>query len=197
MVNRAVEIGDYVEPGDRIARLIDLDPLLVVVQLSERDAGQLEIGGLAQARLITGQKVEGMVSYISPEADTATRTFRVEVEVPNPDGALPDGVSAEVTLPTGRVMAHHVSPAVLTLGEAGNVGVKTLTPQNTVAFLPVTIIGEESSGVWIAGLPPRVTLITVGQEFIVDGQTVRPIDEKTLAPFAPAQGPDASGEKAS
>jgi multidrug efflux system membrane fusion protein len=185
IVDRMIEIGDFVEAGDAIARLIDLDPLLVVAQLSERDAGRLAIGGLAQARLITGQEIDGVVSYISAEADPATRTFRVEVEVANLDGALADGISAEVTLPLGQVVAHRVSPAVLTLSDAGEVGVRTLAPDNTVTFQPVRILGEESAGVWIAGLPQRVTLITVGQEFISDGQTVRPIDEQTLAPFAP------------
>ncbi len=188
VVERYVEIGDFVEMGDPIARLIDLDPLLIVVQVSEHDAGRLTAGTLASARLITGQNVEGIVSYISSEADSATRTFRVEAEVENADGKLPDGVSAEVTLPLQQVIAHRVSPAILTLDEAGRIGVKTLGPDNTVTFMPAQVIDEEPAGVWITGLPDRVTLITVGQEFISGGQKVRPIDEETLAPFVHGTG---------
>ncbi len=183
IVERYVEIGDFVEMGNPVARLIDLDPLLVVVQISERDAGRLTIGALASARLIAGQTVEGIVSFISPEADPATRTFRVETEVANTDGVLPDGASAEVTLPLQKVTAHRVSPAILTLSDSGRIGVKTLGPGNTAVFMPVQVIDEEAAGIWITGLPERVTVITVGQEFISDGQKVRPIDEKTLAPF--------------
>lgn len=188
IVERYVEIGDFVEMGDPIARLIDLDPLLIVVQVSERDAGRLKTGTLASARLIDGQTVEGVVSYISPEADPATRTFRVEAKVENLEGRLPDGASAEVTLPLRQVVAHQVSPAILTLSDAGRIGVKILGPDNTVIFVPVQVIDEEPAGIWISGLPDRVILITVGQEFVRHGQTVRPIDEKTLAPFVQGAG---------
>jgi len=188
IVDRYVEIGDFVEMGNPVIRLIDLDPLLIVVQVSERDAGHLTTGTLATARLITGQEVEGIVSFISSEADPATRTFRVEAEVANLDGKLPDGASAEVTLPLRQVTAHQVSPAILTLSDSGLIGVKILGPENTAVFIPVQVIDEEPAGVWISGLPDRVVLITIGQEFIGDGQTVRPIDEKTLAPFVQGAG---------
>ncbi len=188
IVARYVEIGDFVEMGDPVARLIDLDPLLVVVQVSERDAGRLKTGALASARLIDGQAVEGVVSYISPEADPETRTFRVEAEVENLDGKLSDGASAEVTLPLLQVVAHLISPAILTLSDSGQIGVKTLGPGNRVVFIPVKVIDEEPAGVWISGLPDRAILITVGQEFINDGQAVRPIDEKTLTPFVQGAG---------
>ena len=183
IVDRNVEIGDFVETGDPIARLIDLDPLLIVVHVNERDAGRLTLGALATARLITGQTVEGLVSYVSAEADDATRTFRVEVEVANVDGLMPDGVSAEVSLPLQQIVAHRLSPAVLALDDSGQIGVKTLTPDNTVTFMPVQVMDEEPTGVWVAGLPQRVVLITVGQEFISDGQKVLPIDDATLKPF--------------
>jgi len=184
IVERYVELGDFVETGDQIARVIDLDPLLLVAQVSERHAARLPLGALAQGRLIGGQQVEGAISYVSAEADPETRTFRVEVEVPNPEAALADGVSAEVTLPLEQVVAHRISPAVLTLDDDGRIGVKILGPENKVSFVPVQIMDEEPEGVWVAGLPERIVLITVGQEFVTEGQTVSPIDEETLAPLA-------------
>ena len=183
VVDRYVEIGDYVEGGDQIARVIDLDPLLVVAQVSERDAGHIEEGALAQAQLITGQQVEGIISYISSEADAETRTFRVELEVANEGGLLADGVSAEVSLPLRQTVAHRVSPAILTLSDSGGIGVKLLGAENQVVFAPVKIIDEAPEGIWITGLPEHAVLITVGQEFVTEGQQVQPIDETTLTPF--------------
>ena len=183
IVDRYVEIGDYVEAGDQIARVIDLDPLLVVAQVSERDAGQIEQGTLAQAQLITGQVVEGIISYISSEADAATRTFRVELEVANEGGRLADGVSAEVSLPLRQTVAHRVPPAILTLSDSGGIGVKLLSAEDEVVFAPIKIIDEAQDGIWVTGLPEQAVLITVGQEFVTEGQRVQPIDETTLTPF--------------
>lgn len=185
---RMMEFGDYVEPGDPILRIVDLDPILVVAQVSERDVGRLWTGGPARVRLITGERVEGTLRYVAAEADSATRTFRVEVEVANPDGAVPDGVTAELVLPLERTLAHRVSPAVLTLNDDGVIGVKTIGPDERVAFRPVQIVGETTDGVWLTGLPEEVTLITVGQEFATEGQRVRPIDEATLDPLDAARG---------
>lgn len=180
--DRMVELGDFVEVGDGIARIVDLDPILIVAHVNELDIGRLHVGNVGEARLITGLEVAGVIRFISTMADPQTRTFRVELEVPNPDGGIPDGVSAELTLPVDQIMAHQVSPSILTLTDDGIVGVKTLGPDNKVHFQPVQIIGNSADGVWLAGLPEEVTFITVGQEFVVHGQAVEPIDEGSLEP---------------
>ena len=176
--DRMIDRGDFVELGDGIARIVDLDPILVVAQVNELDVGRIERGAVGNARLITGLEVAGQVRFVGSMADPQTRTFRVELEVPNPDGAIPDGVSAEVSLPVGEVWAHRVSPAILSLTDAGEVGVKTVDPDNTVLFRRVEIVDNTPDGVWLAGLPETVTFITVGQEFVTDGQEVRPVPEQ-------------------
>src|SRR3546814_11689799 len=80
---RLVELGDFVERGDTIGRLVDLDPMLIVTQVNERDVQSLTVGAPGKARLIGGLTVEGRIRHISSVADEATRTFRVELEVPN------------------------------------------------------------------------------------------------------------------
>lgn len=173
---RPAEIGTYVKEGDLVATLVDLDPILIVAQVSERDIGKLAVGKAGQARLITGETVDGTVRYIAAAADTATRTFRVELAVPNPDRWLADGVSAQLRLPLPATRAHRVSPALLSLGEDGSVGVKSVNTGDVVEFHPVSIVGDSSEGVWLTGLPARARLITVGQEFVKPGQRVQPVD---------------------
>jgi len=180
---RAAEIGDYLDRGDPVARVVDLDPVLAAAEISERDVGRVPLEGAAQVRLITGEEAAGTVRYIAREADPVTRTFRIEVELPNPEVRIPDGATAEIRIPLETIVAHRVSPAILTLTDEGEVGVKTLAADNTVVFLPVEILSDGADGVWIGGLPARVTLITVGQDFVTAGQRVRPIDERSLAPF--------------
>lgn len=180
---RLVEVGDFAEMGDPIMKVLDLDPVLAVGNISERNLARVRVGAAAAVRLITGQTIDGHIRYIASEADPATRTFRIEVEIANPVAAIADGITAEVRLPAEQIFAYRISPAILTLADDGEVGVKILGPDNTVDFKPVQIIDDEPDGLWVSGLPEQVTFITVGQEFVTKGQTVQPVDEETLAPF--------------
>ena len=78
-------------------------------------------------------------------------------------------------------MAHRVSPAVLALDDNGNLGVKTLAEDNTVAFREIKIVKTESNGAWVTGLPNEVTLITLGQGFVNPGEEVEPISDSQTA----------------
>jgi multidrug efflux system membrane fusion protein len=178
---RLIELGDFVDRGEPIARLVDLDPLLIVTQVNERDVQSLTLGAPGKARLMGGLAAEGRVRHISSVADEATRTFRVELEVSNPDGSIADGMTAEIALPLRQTPAHLVSPSVLTLSDSGEIGVKTVGADDRVAFHPVKIVDSDSEGMWVTGLPETVTLITVGQEYVAPGDEVRTITESAIA----------------
>ena len=184
--DRYVDLGDFLEMGNPVARIVDLDPILVVAQVNELKVGQIEVGAIGQAKLVTGLEVAGPIRFVASMANPSTRTFRVEMEVSNPDGAISDGISAEIQLTLEERLAHKVSPGILTLSDEGAVGVKTVTDDNLVRFLRVQILDTTSDGVWLGGLPEEVTFVTVGQEFVADGQEVRPVDEASLETQAEA-----------
>lgn len=180
-----VEIGDYIAVGVTVATVVDLDPILVVGEVAERDIDKVIVGDIAGVRMASGRVTAGTIRYISKTGSPRTRTFRVEVAVDNPGGGLAEGLTAELRLPTGQVLAHRVSPAVLTLSDEGVVGVKTVDADNLVAFHPVKMIADTPEGIWLGGLPRRVTLITVGQEFVRPGQRVDAVHEDGGAPAEP------------
>ncbi|NNG04047.1 MAG: efflux RND transporter periplasmic adaptor subunit [Inquilinus sp.] len=173
--DRYVEVGDYVDFGDPIAQIVDLMPLRVIGQVSERYLGQIEVGAVGLARLVDGREVEGAISFVGSVADEFTRTYAVELEVENPDGRMIEGLTAELTLPIRQVLGHRVSPAVLSLAEDGTVGVKTVDADDRVVFNPVEILGGSDNTIWLGGLPASVKMIVVGQEFVMPGQKVRPV----------------------
>ncbi|WP_366553762.1 efflux RND transporter periplasmic adaptor subunit [Aquibaculum sediminis] len=185
---RSAELGDFLREGDTVARLVDLDPLLVVAMVNERDIGDLSVGDRGTARLADGREAEGRLRYIARTAEEATRTFRVELAIPNPSNVFPAGVTAELRLPLEVVPAHLVSPAILVLADDGTVGVRAVDEEDRVVFHPVTIIEQRPEGVWVAGLPDEVTLITVGQEYVLAGQRVTPVDEAEVAAGQPGAG---------
>ncbi|MCP5374044.1 MAG: efflux RND transporter periplasmic adaptor subunit [Hyphomicrobiales bacterium] len=181
-----LEIGDYVKVGDQAVRLIDLDPILVVGEVAERDVQRVRPGAVAHARLVTGQEVAGTVRFVSKMGTQSTRTFRVEVAVENPGGEIAEGLTAELRLPLSTVIAHLVSPAVLTLDDNGTVGVKTVDDQDTVRFHAVELVADTSEGIWLKGLPEAARVITVGQEFVSAGQKVVPVPETAIPGKVPA-----------
>ena len=175
LVERSVEIGDYVKSGDQIADVADTDPLIIAGEVSERDVGPLSVGRPGFARLIDGTVVQGRVRYLAPVAEESTRTFSVELAVPNPDGKLRAGQTAEMLLAADETRAHLLSPALLTLDDDGNVGVKAVDESDKVLFYPVEIANSGPEGISVTGLPDELDLITVGQGFVNPGQYVRPV----------------------
>lgn len=177
---RPVEIGDYVDSGDAVATVIEQDPFLVVGEVAETEIAGLRPGMAGRARLITGETVEGKLRFVGSRADPATRTIRVELEVPNPDGRFVAGVSAELRIAYAEVAAHRLSPALLTLNDEGALGVKSVDADDRVVFHPASVVRAGADAVWLAGLPEPLRLITVGQGFVRAGDRVRPVPEAAV-----------------
>ncbi|NVK35122.1 MAG: efflux RND transporter periplasmic adaptor subunit [Rhodobacteraceae bacterium] len=175
------DIGARLGVGGACASIVNTDPLLAIGQVSEHDIASVELGMSATVNLVTGQTFPGKVTYIAPSADTNTRTFRVEIEIDNKDGEARDGITAVSLLQLKSAKAHKVSQAIMSLSDSGQVGVRTVSEDNVVRFVPVTVLGGERDGVWIGGLPDEVTVITVGQDYVSDGETVTPVLEMSEA----------------
>ena len=167
-----LNIGDFVQPGTPCARVVDLDPMLLVGRVSEADAYRFDHGALATGRLANGAQVSGPVSFLGRQADPGTRTYRVEVTLPNPDYALRSGLTAEFDVRFGDALAHKISPALLTLDDEGRLGVRIVRDGNRVAFVHVDLLADQDDGLWVTGLPTRTTVITVGHQFVVAGDRV-------------------------
>jgi membrane fusion protein, multidrug efflux system len=172
---RSVEIGDYVNSGDSVAQLVDTDPLLVVGEIGEREVHELAVGNAGFARLVSGEVIEGEIRYVSPVAEESTRTFRVELAIPNEVGALRAGMTAEMRLAADEVTVHVLSPALLSLDEAGTIGVKSVGPNSRVEFHAVQVVDSDDSGISVTGLPEEIQLITVGSGFVKPGEVVEPV----------------------
>ncbi|HQZ12129.1 MAG TPA: efflux RND transporter periplasmic adaptor subunit [Devosia sp.] len=163
--------GSAIGPQAACATIVELDPMLFVGAIPEARIGLAKTGLAASITTITGQTSEGTVSYISSIADPATRSFPVEIEVANGNGALRDGLTATATVNLGTAPAHLLPQSVLTLDDAGTLGVRTVE-DGVVAFYPVTILKDTREGIWVSGLPAKADVITVGQEFVQPGQKV-------------------------
>lgn len=140
-----VEIGQALQvmmSGANVADIIGLDPMLAVVEVAERQLGGVVVGGQALIRTVTGQTRDGKVRFVSKKASQGTRTYRVDVEMRNPDGAIPDGVTCEVDLLFAPVPAARVPRSALTFSSDGRLGVRHVAQDGKVAFAAVGIVED-------------------------------------------------------
>ncbi|MGD8341011.1 MAG: efflux RND transporter periplasmic adaptor subunit [Gammaproteobacteria bacterium] len=173
VLDRVVEIGDYVAIGDPLAQLVDSDPLIVVGNVNEKDIGALRIGSPGTARVLAGHEIEGTIRYLAPVADESTRSFRIELAIPNPDRTLRVGTSAELVLGAEEITAHIVSPGLLTLADDGAIGVMIVDDKERARFVAVELVGSTDEGAAIVTGPPQAArIISVGQNYVTDGQPV-------------------------
>jgi multidrug efflux system membrane fusion protein len=172
------EIGALLQPGAPCATVIQLDPMKLVGFIPETEVMQVAIGADAMARLVSGQDVVGKVSFLSRSADPMTRTFRIEIDVPNTDFAIRDGQTAEILIASADTEAHLVPQSALTLNDEGILGLRIVDENNVVEFVPVRMLRDTSEGVLVTGLPKEARVIVVGQEYVVAGLKVAPVDQE-------------------
>ena len=179
----SVKEGDYLNTGAVCATIIDPDPMRLIGEVSEKEINFVKVGAKAEAELISGKKVEGVVSFVSTSANKGTRTFRVEIDVKNSDRSIRDGVSAQIAIKGDTILAHKISPSILMLGEAGELGIRTVNEDDQVEFKKIYILEDSMEGIWITGLPKNTRIITIGQEYVFQGQTVN-VKEISASPEA-------------
>lgn len=165
------ETGALMSPGALCATIIALDPIRIVGFVPETEVDRLSPGARAGARLATGRDLIGTVSFLSRSADPETRTFRVEITVPNPDGGIRDGQTAEIVVEAQGARAHLLPASALTLDDEGRLGVRTVEGDRA-GFAPVTLLRDTPQGVWVAGLPDEAGVITLGQDYVIEGVPV-------------------------
>ena len=178
-----VEVGKaaFSFMGADIATLFSLDPMLAVVEVSERKLGEIKLGDLAEVRLITGVTTTGKVRFVSKTASQSTRTYRVEVELPNREGAIPDGITSEVSLPLAPLPATRVPRSALTISSNGDIGVRIVSETGIVGFVPVSIVEDEHTAMWVGGIADQSRVIVQGQDFVREGQFVDAIEAPALS----------------
>ena len=171
---RLVSPGAYVQPGQDLVNLEDIDPLKIDFRVPERHAAALTVGRPLTLRVdaVPGGEFAGEIYAIDPRLDAATRTFALRGRVPNGDGRLRPGMFAQVELTVGERPQALVIPeqAIVPRGEQLFV---FKVSDGTVALVPV-VTGLREPGIVeiVDGLAPGDTVVTEGQMKLREGMPV-------------------------
>ena len=180
-----VELGEWVQTGTPIATVLALDPIVVKAEISERDVGFVAVGGKAKVRLVDGTEMEGTIRHLAKQASVGTRTFVVEVALPNPDHKIGAGMTTEVRLFASPVPAVIVPRSVISISEDGIIGVRVVGADSIAKFAPVQLLDDTADGMVVTGVPKDVRIIVAGQDLVRDGEAVT-VTEVSLADAAKA-----------
>ena len=172
-----VEVGQatFSVAGREIAQIVALDPMLAVVEAPERKLAGIKVGEAANIRLVTGETVTGRIRYVAKSASPTTRTYRIEVQVENASGKIPDGITAEVVIKMASVPATRVPRSALIFSAAGDLGVRVVDADDKVAFVPVMIAEDGPSFMWVGGIADGARVIVQGQDFVREGLRVEAV----------------------
>lgn len=170
-IEQIVKPGNFLERGQVCATIIQLNPIIFVAEVPEFNINKVETGQDVDIRLVTGEFINGKLTFVSKSASPSTRTFKVESQIENKNGLVRDGITAEMTIKTKLVMAHKISPSILLLNDGGKIGIRSVE-NDIVKFHNITILEDSESGLWITGIPKELELIVQGQGFVEDGQKV-------------------------
>lgn len=171
-VEMIVKPGNYINRGEVCAVIIELDPVTFVAEVSETDIKNVVTGQNISIELVTGDIINSKLSFVSKSATPSTRSFRVEAQVKNPQGIIRDGITGTLKISTNKILATKISSSILLLSDAGTLGVRAVTDNNIVEFLPIKIIEDTKDGVWVTGIPNLTQIIVRGQGFVENGQEV-------------------------
>jgi len=173
ITNKNIEVSDYVTPGQILFTIVNLDPIKIQGYLSEYDINKVRLNTEAIIENSNGIKKNGTITFISPSAETSTRTFEIIIEADNKDLSYKSGITTKITIKGSELKAHKIPPSILTLLDDGTVGVKAVGKDNEVVFYPTKTIKDTIDGMWVSGLPEAVNLIISGQEYISIGEKIK------------------------
>ena len=171
-IEQIVKPGNFLERGQICATIIQLDPITLIAGVPEYDINKVRIGQNVFVELVTGQKINGKLTFVSKSASPDTRTFSVESQIENSDGKVKDGLTAEISIEIDKVMAHKISPSILLLNDEGKLGIRIVNNGKYANFVEIIILEDSEEGLWVTGIPEEVEIIIQGQGFVENGQEV-------------------------
>ena len=166
-----VDIGEQVNPGAPVATVIGIDTLKVVVAVPQTSVAKVSLGDAVHIEVAGRDAREGNVTKISSLSGSGTRTFDVEVAIPNEDLRLRAGMTVEAAIDIGTEPAFAMSPAHLSVTQDGALAAK-ISQDGLVRVVPVELVRSGNERVFVSGLRNGDVLLTFGQAFVQRGDRV-------------------------
>ncbi len=171
---RYVEEGEYVMPSTPVFDVLSINPVRVTVDIPERNVLSLKPGDAVPFDVISrpGQIFTGTVFYVSSKAASGNNAFRVELKIPNPDGALRPGMIASVQHRRGiRTQAITLPLEAIIPQKGDNVVFLVRDGQAVRQLVRIDAILKEEALI-LSGVREGDLVVTRGNRMLTDGSKV-------------------------
>jgi membrane fusion protein (multidrug efflux system) len=183
---RQINQGQYLDRGDPVVEITQVDPLELEFGIPQRHASELELDQVVLGTVgQCGQRFEARVDAIDPRVNSATRAVRVQGAVPNPDGALLPGMAVRVRLVVGAIPDAVVIPQEAIIRQGTKHRVYVVDEEGRARERDVNLGAFFVDGVHVrAGVEVGDTVVVSGHQKLRAGAPTRP------QPYQPTQNPN-------
>lgn len=194
VVDRSVELGEYLAPGSPLLTLADPSRLKARVLLDPREAIDVSAGANASvvAYARPGERFEASVVRVGEVIDPGTRRLPVELEIADEDHRLRPGLVARFTVQTGAPKSVLRVPLEAVFERFGSQYVYVI--EDGLAKRRAIVLGEVDGGYGevLEGMSPGEVVVSNGVTRVVDGSKVRVVPDdsvraSTEEPAAPVE----------
>lgn len=182
IARKRTELGAWVRPGDGVLELVETGALRVEFALPQAYYGAVRAGTPVALRFdaVPGEPLAAQVSQLIPVGQEAARSFRVRIELPNPDRLYAPGMSVDVTLPASgddRPVASVPADALVRSADGGAVVWTVRGEGEALQAAPVPVQPGRAFGERVellgSDLPPGTRVVVHGNERLRPGQALR------------------------
>ncbi len=195
VAERYVDEGQTVSANTPLLLIVELDPIMGIIFVSEKDYARLSPGQLVTLTTdaFPGERFVGHIARIAPVFKTATRQARVEMRVDNPAGRLKPGMFISATVQLGQVAEAIVVPEQALTQRNDRSGVFIVSEDGqTVTWREVVVGIRQGDRVQVQGEGLTGRVVTLGQQLVSDGARIT-IPESPAAPASPRSDDDMKG----
>jgi len=195
VARRSVEVGEFVQTGDELFELVSLDPLEAIFSLTELDTERVRVGQRVKISVgaFPDRSFQGVVTFVAPTVDPATRTLRIKAEVENADAALRPGLFARVSLGVARRQNVLMVPAEALLQRAGGASVYRVVDGDRVERVRVETGTTYRDMVEVRGeIREGDLIVRRGHGGLADGMVV--VVKQAAPPPIATAGPEQRGQ---
>src|SRR5215510_7331230 len=186
IARRSVQLGEFVQPGKALVELVALDPLEVVFSLTELDTERVRPEQTIDVSVgaFPDRIFHGVVTFISPTVDPATRTLRIKAEIENAEGHLRPGLFARVSLGVSPRSGVVMVPEEALIQRSDGAVLFKISEQNRVKRISVTTGAHDGGRIEVRGdVHPGDRVVQRGHGGLADGAevAVRDIEPRAVA----------------
>ena len=173
---RLVHEGALLSPNEPIISILEINPLLAVIHITDKDYFRVEKGQTAiiSSNALPNKLVSGKIERIAPLLQETSRSARIEIEIPNQEALLKPGMFVNVEIEYKAIDNATVVPVSSLVNRDNRQGIFLVDIENKVAkFVPVTV-GISNNEIMEIVNPPSLTgyVVTLGQHLLADGSPI-------------------------